>query len=795
MSEFGSEPPVWTRTNFAFHVECNDSQEITTLSDAITRKMYQDADGDAIEERCHFCGEGKVLSRFWKFFYLPEILPIAVQHLTEGSDPDGKSIQVLDTKSKIDYQERLDLSKLCERPADQENAIYRLIAVVVWQKDPKSGGGKKGSTGGHYYVYLEREDSPGNKVWQRLDEQSHYESQDLEDGLDDMRVDGKQQRILFYKKEHPQPDDTQKKTAGASNTGSQPASNDTPADATYEPYITTYHVQWKPSGNAGDQPDKTQTTTIMKLRGKGVDSDEEDDDEDPHANFENWVSVDTFRDAFRTLNLRILPVNRPVDDWRDILRQHRDPDGEVDYEIYTIAGLREMARGRDIQNIRGTARQPYVDALRAYDEANASESEPDSPANIPSEESQSQGDGSDSPLDEPEDADEDAANANDEEGGGNDEEGGGNDEEGGGNDEEGGGNDKEGGGNDKEGGGNDKEGGGNDKEGGGNDKEGGGNDKEGGGNDKEGGGNDKEGGGNDKEGGGNDKEGGGNDEEGGGNDKEADANNKGAGANDEEADANNKGAGANDKVANANDEEADADAPDPALEAKLQQLEKLIASLEKLDKPCTCALNGQVLGDPTRQGQGDDPAKKCNRGLHIQITPTGGSQDLGSRDYWFPVEPQYDNENLRLQVSAQVLRPTEEGLHPVRFSFAGPQPAEGDEQVLPEDAPFKNTIKFMLPFYVHPKNITYEMWLEDIPDVPLMDTRGTDVVFQPQAAGPSQQGTPPSQPLPSVTSIASTGEQPEVPPGPSPSKDKARTASEASLEEGGSPSQKPKIGP
>jgi hypothetical protein len=201
--------------------------------------------------------------------------------------------------------------------------------------------------------------------------------------------------------------------------------------------------------------------------------------------------------------------------------------------------------------------------------------------------------------------------------------------------------------------------------------------------------------------------------------------------------------------------------------------------------------------------------------LHIRLSPTGGNQDVGSRDYWFPVEPQHDNQNLYLRVSAQVSMRTDEGLYPVRLSFSGPQPPEGDRPVLPRDAPFRNTIRFLLPFYIPSQNVGHEMWLEDMPDIPLLDTRGTDVVLQPQpegqdpAEGPSRQGASGGRPRPGIISRAGRRAQPSTPTprgeedtganigegstSPPPSAGRTRTAAEAGLDDDGRPPQIPRI--
>lgn len=692
---------VAQQSSFALHVEYNQQEGVTNLSDAITRAMYQRVDGRSMGERCHTCGQGLVLSRFWKFFYLPEILPIAVQYQTTRQNSDGVVERLLDVSSVIEYHERIDLSNLCERPADQRDATYRLKAVVMWQggQDIESTG--RGRTNGHYYIYLRRETPGGEEYWQRLNEWGSPRSQIMRDGVVDARKDRNQPRLLFYEKEHIQPATHPEGAADASNTGdgggSAGAPNDPPADATYEPHITTYHVQWKPSGNTStegdvsstsrgcgcagrrnnhgptgdspateDHPDETRGTPTLELRG-GDGSEAGDDDGGPYAGFEHWTQVAPFRNTFRTENLRALPANSPVDAWRDILREHLNPTQvRVDYTLYTLPGLRLMASNRDLI-VGGTRRQPYELALEAYDDANAPSSGPASAAGTPSA-SGDDGGGSppegpiDSPAEEPRDY--------------------------------------------------------------------------------------------------------------------------------------------------------DLDAPDPALEARLRQLEDLITNLENTNRPCTCPLNGQVLEDQTRQGNNSNPAPRRNRGLHIRLAPAGGSQNVGPRDYWVPLEPQYDNQNLHLRASVQVSRRTDEGLYPVRFSFSGPQPAEGDRPVLPRDAPFRNTIRFMLPFYIYPQNLGYDMWQEDIPDAPLLDTRGTDVVLQPQPAGQdpagsSQQGTSPGRPRPSIISRLGRRFQPSTPTtrgkgdtntnigegsaNSEPRSGRTRTAAEAGLDEDGGPSQRPRV--
>ncbi|KUI69541.1 hypothetical protein VM1G_05268 [Cytospora mali] len=710
LAEDNSSLSIWTNSGYTFNVSITRG-DTTNLGDAIARSMVTQLD-PTNNLRCPICQQGNLTARFYKFFYLPDLLPITVDYVREVKDGQGKISTRTDFKNKVDIQERINLCNICERPSDQRNAMYKLKAMVSFQGGTTDSKGNR--TGGHYIAYIRR----GDNAWDLINDIAPNKVSRCQ--LDAVRASKFQPRILFYEKETPQPDPPAEIRAGASSTGRQdgsaarhPQHVPPPADASYEPYITFYTVQWKPSGNSpadgdvntvrrgcgcsgnrndsgppeeiGDNLDEGEGTSSMRLRG-GDGSEKGDEGDEGNAQgrypgYKSWTKADLskFRGAFSSEFLRHLPSGSSVDEWRAVLDEHLNPSGPVDYDRYTLTGLRKMCNQRGLE-VGGTRRQPYLSALGRADRAASPQNS--APDNAPGE----------APGHDPDGANQGSA----------------------------------------------------------------------------------------------------------------------------DQDATNQQDPAR--------QDLEMDAPDPALEARLQQLEDLITTLENENLSCACPLNRQVPQGPTCPGNTNTniprtQAQPYNRGLHIRITPTHAPQAVGSRDYWVPLPPEHNNQGLRLRVSAQVGRHTPEGLYPVRFSFSGPQapegsqPPEGQPPVLPRDAPFRNTIRFNLPFYIRPEHLAYEMWQEDLPSVPLVDTRGIDVVNEPQRghqepADWNQQGTDPGRPRTTLFRRVNRTAQPDTPtpqgrggtvtnigdsaPKSSPSKGRTRTATEAGHDEGGSPPRKPR---
>ncbi|KUI55710.1 Ubiquitin carboxyl-terminal hydrolase 27 [Cytospora mali] len=731
LAEDNSSSSIWTKSGYTFNVSITQGGS-TNLADAITRSMVTQLD-PTNNLRCPICQQGKLAVRFYKFFYLPDLLPITVDYVREVKDEQGKISTRTDFMNKVDIQERINLCNICERPSDQRNAMYKLKAMVSFQGGTTDSKGNR--TGGHYIAYIRR----GDDAWDLINDIAPNRVSRCQ--LDAARASRFQPRILFYEKETPQPDPPAGVSADGTSTGRQdgsaarhPQHVPPPAEASYEPYITFYTVQWKPSGNSpangdantvrrgcgcsanrnvsgppgdrpptegdhpdeiGDNPDEGEGTSSMSLRG-GDGSEKGDEGDEGNAQgrypgYKGWTKADLpkFRGAFSSEFLRHLPSGSTVEEWRAVLDEHLSPTGPVDYDRYTLTGLRRMCNLRGLE-VGGTRRQPYLSALRSADRA--ANSQDNAPDNVPDE----------VPGDNPDGANQVSANQV--------------------------------------------------------------------------------------------------------------ATNQNT--------VNQYAATQQDPVR----QDPEMDAPDPSLEARLHQLENLIATLENDSLPCACPLNSQIPQGPTCQGNTNTnipgtQAQPYNRGLHIRITPTNAPQAVGSRDYWVPLPPEHNNQGLRLRVSTQVGRHTPEGLYPVRFSFSGPQapegsqPPEGQPPVLPRDAPFRNTIRFNLPFYIRPEHVAYEIWQEDLPNVPLMDTRGIDVINESQRgrqepADSSQQGMGSGRPRTTLLRRVNRRAQPDTPtpqgrggtvtiigdnaPKSSPSKGRTRTATEAGHDEGGSPSQKPK---